>query len=141
MIHFGRRRFAMAKRGRVVGVVEEGHSRSGAASHPNVSVSFVVNLVRAFRSAEVWNPKPSGGRRDAKLKPNWAFLLAQAAEKPDISIAETGGGARRRDRREARSRFDVALAHPRRLPLQKKLCGPASKIVTTSNRRAGNGRP
>jgi hypothetical protein len=34
-----------------------------------VSVSFVVNLVKAFRA-----PKPSGGRRHAKLEPHRATI-------------------------------------------------------------------
>ena len=53
--------------------------------------------------------------------------------------AGTGGRARRRDRRDGRSRFAVALAHSRRLSLQKKLCGQASTIVPTSPRRARRG--
>ena len=36
-------------------------------------------------------PKPSGGRRHAKLEPHRAFLLAQVAEKADITMPELAG--------------------------------------------------
>jgi transposase len=75
-------------RKRVVAFVEEGHSRRGAAAHFKVSVSFVVNLVKAFRTRGSLEPKPSGGRRHAKLEPHRTFLLAQVAEKADITMPE-----------------------------------------------------
>ena len=46
-----------------------------------VSVSFVVNLVKAFRVRGSLAPKPSGGRRHAKLEPHRALLLQKVAEK------------------------------------------------------------
>jgi len=61
---------------------------AGAAAHFKVSVSFVVNLVRAVRSRGSFEPKPSGGRRHAKLEPHRSFLLAQVAEKADITMPE-----------------------------------------------------
>lgn len=75
-------------RDRVVRFVEEGHSRRAAAGHFKVSVSFVVNLMSAFRATGSLEPKPSGGRRHAKLEPHRAFLLAQVVEKPDITMPE-----------------------------------------------------
>ena len=53
-----------------------------------VSVSFVVNLMKAVRARGSFAPKPSGGRRHAKLEPHRAFLLAQVAEKADITMPE-----------------------------------------------------
>ena len=70
-------------RERVVRFVDEGHSRHAAAAHFRVSVSFVVNLVKAFRVRGSLAPKPSGGRRHAKLEPHRAFLLEKVAEKAD----------------------------------------------------------
>jgi hypothetical protein len=78
--------YSLDLRERVVGFVEDGHSRRAAAAHFKVSVSFVVNLVRAVRSRGSFEPKPSGGRRHAKLEPHRSFLLAQVAEKADITI-------------------------------------------------------
>ena len=52
------------------------------------SVSFVVNLVKAFRVRGSLAPKPSGGRRHAKLEPHRAFLLEKVAEKADITMPE-----------------------------------------------------
>jgi transposase len=75
-------------RERVVRFVEEGHSRHGAAAHFKVSVSFVVKLMRAFRATGSLAPKPSGGRRHAKLEPHRSFLLAAVAERPDITMVE-----------------------------------------------------
>jgi transposase len=80
--------FSLDLRERVVGFVEEGHSRHAAAAHFKVSVSFVVNLVKAFRTRGSLEPKPSGGRRHAKLEPHRAFLLEQVCAKGDITMPE-----------------------------------------------------
>jgi len=80
--------YSVDLRERVVGFVEEGHSRRAAAAHFKVSVSFVVNLVRAFRTRGTLEPRPSGGRRHAKLEPHRSFLLAQVVEKADITMPE-----------------------------------------------------
>src|SRR6202030_2089044 len=72
----------------VVRFVDEDHSRHAAAAHFRVSVSFVVNLVKAFRVRGSLAPKPSGGRRHAKLEPHRAFLLQKVAEKADITMPE-----------------------------------------------------
>src|ERR1700690_2571094 len=73
--------YSLDLRERVVRYVDEGHSRRAAAAHFRVSVSFVVNLVKAFRVRGSLAPKPSGGRRHAKLEPHRAFLLEKVAEK------------------------------------------------------------
>jgi transposase len=62
--------------------------RVAAAAHFKVSVSFVVNLVAAFRRRGSLAPKPSGGRRHAKLNAHRTFLLAQVAERADITMPE-----------------------------------------------------
>src|SRR6476660_1839355 len=80
--------YSLDLRERVVRFVDEGHSRHAAAAHFRVSVSFVVNLVKAFRVRGSLAPKPSGGRRHAKLEPHRAFLLKKVAEKADITMPE-----------------------------------------------------
>ena len=80
--------YSLDLRERVVRFVAEGHSRRAAAAHFRVSVSFVVNLVKAFRVRGSLAPKPSGGRRHAKLEPHRAFLLEKVAEKADITMPE-----------------------------------------------------
>src|SRR5580692_12902742 len=82
------RPYSLDLRERVVRFVEEGHSRRAAAAHFKVSVSFVVNLVAAFRRRRSLAPKPSGGRRHAKLNAHRTFLLAQVAERADITMPE-----------------------------------------------------
>ena len=76
--------YSLDLRERVVRFVDEGPSRRAAAAHFRVSVSFVVNLVKAFRVRGSLTPKPSGGRRHAKLELHRAFLLEKVAEKADI---------------------------------------------------------
>jgi transposase len=75
-------------RRRVVRHVEAGHSRRAAAAHFEVSVSFVVNLMTAYRLGGSLAPKPLGGRRHAKLDPHRLFLLRRVAEKDDITMPE-----------------------------------------------------
>ena len=80
--------YSLDLRERVVGHVEAGHSRRTAAAHFGVSVSFVVNLMRAYRLRGSLAPKPLGGRRHAKLDPHRLFLLRRVAEKDDITMPE-----------------------------------------------------
>ena len=81
------RAYSLDLRERVVGFVEDGHSRRAAAAHFKVSVSFVVNLVKAVRSRGSFEPKPSGGRGRGKSSRR-SFLLAQVADKADITVPE-----------------------------------------------------
>ena len=71
--------------------VEAGHSRRAAAAHFDVSPSFVINLMTAYRARGSLAPKPIGGRRHAKLDPHRAFLLRRLAEKDDITMPELAG--------------------------------------------------
>jgi transposase len=80
--------YSLDLRERVVGFVEEGRSRRAAAAHFKVSVSFVVNLMKAVRTRGSFAPKPLGGRRHAKLEPHRAFLLAQVVERADMTMPE-----------------------------------------------------
>jgi transposase len=82
------RPYSLDLRERVFGFVGEGHSRHAAAAYFKVSVSFVVKLMKAFQARGSLEPKPSGGRRHAKLEPHRSFLLAQVAEKADITMPE-----------------------------------------------------
>ena len=80
--------YSLDLRERVARFVEAGRSCHAAAAHFRVSVSFAVRLMKAFRTAGSLKPKPSGGRRHAKLDPHKAFLLARIDEKADITMPE-----------------------------------------------------
>lgn len=80
--------YSLDLRERVARFVEAGLSRHAAAAHFQVSVSFVVNLMKTYYSSGRLAPKPGGGRRHAKLDPHRAFLLACVAEKDDITMPE-----------------------------------------------------
>jgi transposase len=132
--------YSLDLRERVVGLVEEGHSRRAAAAHFKVSVSFVVNLVKAVRTRGSLEPKPRGGRRHAKLEPHRAFLLAQVAERADITMPELAGALAASTGEKADpaslSRWLIRVGYR----FKKKLCGRANKIAPTSSKRARNGR-
>src|SRR5262249_4977825 len=80
--------YSLDLRERVARFVEAGQSCHAAAAHFSVSVSFVVRLMGAFRTTGSLIPKPSGGRRHAKLDPHRAFLIARIEEKADITMPE-----------------------------------------------------
>jgi len=80
--------YSLDLRQRVVRFVEAGRSCHAAAAHFSVSVSFAVRLIRAFRMTRSLAPKPSGGRRHAKLDAHRAFLIARIEEKADITMPE-----------------------------------------------------
>ena len=131
--------YSLDLRERVVGFVEEGHSRRTAAAQFKVSVSFVVNLMKAVRTRGSLAPKPLGGRRHAKLEPHRGFLLAQVTGKADITMPELAAelalatGAKADP--ASLSRWLIRAGYR-----FKKLCGRASKIAPTSSKRARNGR-
>src|SRR5206468_10712365 len=74
--------YSLDLRERVARFVRGSRSCHAAAAHFSVSVSFVVRLMKAFRTTGRLAPKASGGRRHAKLDPHRAFLLARAAAQP-----------------------------------------------------------
>jgi transposase len=80
--------YSLDLRERVVAFVEAGHSRRAAATHFDVSASFVVKLMTAYRTHGSLNPKPSGGKRHAKLDPHREFLLSRVTERADITMPE-----------------------------------------------------
>jgi transposase len=80
--------YSLDLRERVVRFVEVGRSCHAAAAHFSVSVSFVVKLMKAFRTIGSLAPKPCGGRRHAKLDPHRQFLIARIDEKADITMPE-----------------------------------------------------
>jgi transposase len=80
--------YSLDLRERIVWFVDGGYSRRAAAARFGVSVSFVVKLMKAYRTAGRLEPRPWGGRRHAKLGPHGEFLLRRVAEKDDISMPE-----------------------------------------------------
>lgn len=80
--------YSIDLRERVVRFIGAGRSCHAAAAHFSVSVSFAVRLMKAFRTTGTLAPRPSGGRRHAKLDPHRAFLLARIVEKPDMTMPE-----------------------------------------------------
>jgi transposase len=75
-------------RERIVAFVEAGHSCRQAAAHFQVSVSFVVKLMKAYRSSGRISARPMGGRRHAKLDAHRNFLVRRISEQKDITMGE-----------------------------------------------------
>jgi transposase len=80
--------YSLDLRERIAKFVGSGRSRHAAAAHFQVSVSFVVNLMKAFTTSGQLEAKPRGGRRHAKLDPHRDFLIARVTEKADITMPE-----------------------------------------------------
>ena len=85
------RAYSRDLRERVVAFVGCGRWRRAAAAHFDVSPSFVINLMTAYRARGSLAPKRLGGRRHAKLDPHRVFLLRRVAEKDDITMPELAG--------------------------------------------------
>jgi transposase len=119
--------YSLDLRERVAGFVDSGRSRHAGAAHFKVSVSFVVNLMKAYRMTGRLTPKPGGGRRHAKLDPHRAFLLARVAEKDDITMPELAAELVAATGTRADPRLDLALAHSQRLPIQKNAAGQRTR--------------
>lgn len=77
-----------AVRERCVRYVEAGHSRHEAAAKYDVSVSFVVNLMKLWRATGGVDPRPRGGYRHSKLNEHRVFILHQVERKADITMPE-----------------------------------------------------
>ena len=133
--------YSLDLRERVACFVDSGRSRHAAAAHFKVSVSFVVNLMKAYRMTGSLEPKPGGGRRHAKLDPHRAFLLARVAESDDITMpelaAELAAAMGTRADPASISRWLIRYGYR----FKKKRCWPANKIGPTSDKRARSGRP
>ena len=79
-------------------------------------------------------PCPQAQRRTPPRQARTASgvsFASRPAEKADITMPELAAEFGRRHLREGRSRLAFTLAHPHRLSLPKKLCGPASMIGPT----------
>jgi len=112
--------YSLDLRERVVRFVEAGRSCRAAAAYFSVSVSFAVRLIKAFRTTGSFKPKPSGGRRHAKLDPHRAFLIARTEEKADMIMPELAAELAAATGTRA-SRLTLALAH-RHLPYGTSKC-------------------
>ncbi|MFC0220555.1 IS630 family transposase [Pseudochelatococcus lubricantis] len=82
------RSYSLDLRERVLRFVGAGGSCHAAAAHFEVSVSFVVKLMAAFRETGSLEPKPVGGWRYSRLDPHRDFLVRRLAEKNDITMPE-----------------------------------------------------
>src|SRR5260370_40463228 len=80
------RAYSLDLRERVARFVSAGHSRRAAAAHFAVSVSFVVNLMKAYHAGAGLEPKPSGGRGPPKLAQHRTPLLERPSEKEDNTL-------------------------------------------------------
>ena len=80
--------YSLDLRERIARYVDNGGSRHAAAAHFEVSVSFVVKLMAAFRQTGRLAAKPEGGWRYSKLDPHRDFLIRRVAEKGDITMPE-----------------------------------------------------
>ena len=80
--------YSLDLRERVFGFADEGHScRAGCGAFRGVG--FLCRQPgEGLSCAGKPYPKPSGGRRHAKLEPHRAFLLEKVAEKADITMPE-----------------------------------------------------
>jgi transposase len=74
-------------RERIIGFVEEGGSRRGAAERFKVSASCAIKLMDCWRRTGILVPKPRGGSV-GKLAAHKDFLLRRVKEKPDITMPE-----------------------------------------------------
>lgn len=75
-------------RERVVGAVEGGQSRQGAARRFGVAVSTVIDWVDAWREEGRLAAKPMGGDHSSRLKEERAWLLERIAAEPDLTLEE-----------------------------------------------------
>lgn len=82
------RSYSLDLRERISRYVDHGGSRHAAAAHFDVSVSFVVKLMAAFRQTGRLAAKPEGGWRYSKLDPHRGFLIRRVGEKDDITMSE-----------------------------------------------------
>ena len=82
------RSYSFDLRERVARFVEDGGSCRAAAAHFEVSISFAVKLMAAFRATGSLKAKPEGGWRYSKLDPHRAFLMRRVAQKDDITMPE-----------------------------------------------------
>jgi transposase len=74
---------------RVIKAVEEGSSRRQAAGRFGVSVSSAIRWVDQWRQSHRTAALARGGdRRSGRIEAEADFLLAQIAQRPDVTLAE-----------------------------------------------------
>jgi transposase len=74
--------YSLDLRERVVRFVDEGHSRHAAAAHFRVSVSFVVNLVNAFRVRGSLAPSPAADAATPSSNRIGRFFCRRSPRRP-----------------------------------------------------------
>lgn len=79
--------FSQDLRERIIGFIEDGGSRRGAASHFGVSVSCAIKLKDRWDRTGSATPGKRGGSV-GKLAAHRDFLLSSVKDKPDITMPE-----------------------------------------------------
>ena len=92
MIHRGWRwimgkPYSLDLRERIIGFIEDGSSRRGAAGHFGVSASCAIKLMERWRRTGSVAPERRGGSV-GKLAAHQDFLLGRVKDKPDITMPE-----------------------------------------------------
>jgi transposase len=82
------RPYSQDLRERVVGAVEGGRSRRGAAKLFGVAISTVIDWVAAWRQEGRLAAKPMGGDHSSRLKEDRDWLLERVAAVPDLTLEE-----------------------------------------------------
>ena len=125
-------------RERIVRVVEAGTSRNAAAKQFDVSISFVVKLLRRWRQRGTIKADQYGGWKKPKLAPHAARIRALVAETCDITIDELRAVLAAEGIEAKRSTLgDFLLAQG--LSRKKRLPTPPNRRARTSRRRATPG--
>jgi transposase len=81
--------YSLDLRERVIGAVEAGTSRRGAAAVFKVSVSTVIRWATRVGETGSYAPRPSGGDHKSKaVEAHKDWLLSLAAAEPDLTLEE-----------------------------------------------------
>jgi transposase len=76
-------------RQRVVGAVDGGATRRGAAERFGIAPSTAIKWVRQWRETGSVEPRPQGGdKRSRRIEAHGAELLALVEARPDMTLAE-----------------------------------------------------
>ena len=119
-------------RERVIEAVEhEVMSCRGAAARFGVSESSAIRWVRQYRQSGRRAPLKMGGRRPSTLLPHRGFIVAQLADKPDLTLAALC--QRLADGVGVKSDTGVMSRFLRRegLSVKQRRWSPASRIALT----------
>ena len=116
---------------RVVRAVEAGASRRSVAFKFAVSVSFVIKLMRRWRSASTVAPRGTGGRKVHALAAQAAVVDRLLAGKRDMTLEELRHGLKEEGVVISRSSIDRYL-RARGVTRKKRLRTPPSRSALTS---------